>query len=140
MSVCIIDGCDLEEALQDLQQNHCYITVAIGDSNLKAHVTAERFLSGNTNNGISTLVALTYYTLPKQLFPVCCFAAFCSSNSRQTESTRYCKTYLIFVIFVSFKQKVKGALLASLTYPCNSTPSAIQHRIDHLFVLLITLK
>ena len=33
--------CDLEEALQDLQQNHCYITVAIGDSNLKAYVTAD---------------------------------------------------------------------------------------------------
>ena len=71
--------CDLEEALQDLQQNHCYITVAIGDSNLKAHVTAERFLLGSTNNGISTLVALiaTYYTCniayPKQLFPVCVF-------------------------------------------------------------------
>ena len=46
--------CDLEEALQDLQQNNCYITVAIGDSNLKACVTAERFLLGSTNNGIST--------------------------------------------------------------------------------------
>ena len=70
---------NIEEAVLGVEENHPYVAVAVGDSTLQVHLTAERCLLGSTSNAIGTLVALIsiYYicniAYPKSLFPVCIF-------------------------------------------------------------------